>query len=267
MFHTHHPDHVDLDETIERDLRRQAQIVRDMTKAYGVLFTQDSHTRGTVKYAHEELNLLGPDTLLSHATELTDEEIDICRQTDTRIAHNPSAIASILGRCPVPELLDAGVIVVLGSDAPSPDRSCDMFRHMFQATRYHRFFYRDPSYLPAGKVLEMVTIDAARALGVDDDLGSLEPGKKADIIIVDAMKPHMAPLNMPVHRVVYYANGNDVETVLVDGKIVMEEYAVKTVDETDVARRVQEVTDEMLNRRDLRELAGIPDRFWGHSKY
>ena len=81
-----------------------------------------------------------------------------------------------------------------------------MFRHMFQCMRYHRFHFRDANVLPAGKVLEMVTIDAAQALGLEDDLGSLEPGKKADVILIDMFKPHLVPANMPVQN-------NEVELV------------------------------------------------------
>jgi 5-methylthioadenosine/S-adenosylhomocysteine deaminase len=266
MFPTHHPESTTLSEAEFQDLVRRAKATRALSKKYGVLFTQDGHSRGTVKFAHEQLGILGPDALLSHSTDLTDEEIQICRQTDTRIVHNPSAVASITGRCPVPELLDAGVTVMLGSDGVAPDRSYDMFRHMFQAMRYHRFYYRDPSYLPAGKVLEMVTIDAARALGLEKELGSLEPGKKADIILVDMFKPHLYPLNMPVYRIAYFANGNDVDTVIVDGQILMEHRQVKTVDETAVLELAQKEAEEALRRTNLERLLAIPDRFWRVSK-
>ena len=266
MFPTHHPESESLGATERADLIRRASAVRDLSRKYKLLFTQDGHTRGTVKFAHEELGLLGPDALLSHSTELTDEEIRICRETDTRIVHNPSAVASMTGRCPVPELLDAGVTVMLGSDGVAPDRSYDMFRHMFQAMRYHRFHFRDPSYLPAGKVLEMVTIDAARALGVEQELGSLEAGKKADVILIDMFKPHLFPDNMPVYRVAYFANGNDVETVIVNGKILMEGRRVRTVDETEVLELAQKATEDVLRRTGLTSLLEIPDRFWGVSK-
>ena len=92
----------------------------------------------------EKLGILGPDALLSHAIDITPEEIRIIADTGTRIAHNPSAIASILGRCPAIELIDAGVIVAIGSDATAPDRSSDMFRHMQQCMHYHRTHFRHP---------------------------------------------------------------------------------------------------------------------------
>jgi len=266
-FPTHRPDRTILDKVSLQDLKVQAQATRELGRKHGVLFTQDGHTRGSVEFAFEQLELLGPDAFLSHCTELSAKEIDICRSTDTKVVHNPSAVYSIRGRCPVPELLDAGVTVMLGSDGAAPDRNYDMFRHMWQCMHYHRTYYRDPSYLPPGKVLEMVTIDAARALGLDHELGSLEVGKKADIILVDLFKPHLYPLNMPAFRIAYFANGADVDTVMVDGQILMENREVKTVDETAVLEMAQQETEAMLDRTHLRELLEIPERFWGHSKY
>ena len=234
----------------------------DLQEKFNLLLMQDGHSRGTVKFAHE-LGLTGKDSFFSHATDLTDEEIRILADTDTRIIHNPSSLASILGRCPVPELLEAGVTVVLGSDGPAPDRNCDMFRHMVQCMHYHRTYYHDTSFLPPGKVLEMVTIDAAHALGLDHELGSLEPGKKADIILVDVLKPHLQPYNMPLHRLVYYANGSDVDTVLVDGKILMQNRQVTTVDEGKILKEVKKCAHEMvgknrsgLHARNIRPLLG-----------
>jgi cytosine/adenosine deaminase-related metal-dependent hydrolase len=262
MFPTHHPGAAPLPAAEQAALVAQARATRDLSKRYHLLFTQDGHKRGSVKFAHEVMDLLGPDALLSHSTDLTPEEIEICRLTDTRIVHNPSAIASMLGRCPATELIDAGVTVMLGSDGVGPDRSYDMFRHMFQAMRYHRFHFRDETVLPAGKVLEMVTIDAARALGMEKDLGSIEAGKKADVILLDMFKPHLYPLNMPVYRVAYFANGNDVDTVIVNGEVLMEQRRVRTVNEAEVLELAQLEADNAIRRTGLAHLLAIPDRFW-----
>jgi cytosine/adenosine deaminase-related metal-dependent hydrolase len=245
------------------EAKQQAKEVRALSRERGIVFTQDGHTTGSVKFAHD-MGLLGPDALLSHATGLTAEEIAICAETDTRIVHNPSAVASILARCPATELMQAGVTVCIGSDATAPDRSGDMFRHMQQCMHYHRTFHRDPSWLPPGKVLEMCTIDAAKALGLDHEIGSLEAGKKADVVLVDMRRPHLYPLNMPVFHLVYFANGNDVHSVIVDGEVVLENRRPVKVDEDDILDAAQRETELMLERTGYRYMLETPDTFWRH---
>ncbi len=249
------------------EIKALARAARALSKQYGVLFLQDGHKQGTIRFAWQELDLLGPDALFSHNINITADEIDLCRQTGTKIVHNPSAIMSILGRCPVPELLDAGVTVLLGSDGAAPDRGYDLFRHMFQCMHYHRTYFHDPSYLPAGKVLEMVTIDAARGLGMENEIGSLEAGKKADIILVDMYKPHLFPLQMAPYRLAHYASGADVDTVMVDGKILMENRRVGHIDESEVLDQAQAAIETALHRTGLHALQDLPERFWGHSKF
>jgi cytosine/adenosine deaminase-related metal-dependent hydrolase len=245
------------------EARRQAQEIAGIARERRLVFTQDGHSRGSVAYA-KELGVLGPNALLSHSTGLTDEEIRIVADTGTHIAHNPSAVASILARCPVTELLEAGANVAIGSDATAPDRSADMFRHMQQCMHYHRTFHHDPSWLPPGRVLEMCTIDGARALGMEREIGSLEPGKKADIVLVDMRRPHIYPLNMPVFRLVYFANGNDVHTVIVDGEVVLENRRATRVDEDAVLDAAQVETEKMLDRTGYRSMLDTPPTFWRH---
>jgi cytosine/adenosine deaminase-related metal-dependent hydrolase len=259
----HEADHESLRETFVR----QARDFADLAQRNALTLTQDGHREGTLALAHAELGLLGPRSFMSHSIDLTGEDIAAVRETDTRIVHNPSAIMSIRGRCPVPELIDAGVTVALGSDGAAPDRGYDMFRHMFQCMHYHRRHFRDAGVLPHGKVLEMVTIDAARALSLDHEIGSLEAGKKADIVLVDLFRPHLMPLNMPVYRVTCFANAGDVVTTIVDGRVLMEDRRVLTVDEDEVLAGVQEQCDRMLDRSGLRHLTESPARLWGASHY
>ena len=247
------------------EARRQAKLVSARARDHGIVFTQDGHRNGSVAYAHE-MGILGPEALLSHSTGLGPDEIAICADTGTRIAHNPSAIASIYDRCPAPELMLAGVVVAIGSDATAPDRSADMFRHMQQCMHYHRRHFRDPSWLPPGKVLEMCTIDGARALGMDRDIGSIEVGKKADFALVDMRRPHLYPANMHVSHVVNFANGNDVHTVIVDGRVLMRDRKVLSVDQDKVLDAAQAQTDLMLDRSGLRHLLAVPDTFWNAVK-
>jgi len=133
--------------------------------------------------------------------------------------------------------------------------------------RYHRTYYRDPNVLPPGKALEMATIDAARCLGLEREIGSLEAGKKADIILVNMAQPHLMPLNMPAYRIAYFAQGSDVHTVIVDGRIVMENRRALTVDEDTVLDLAQQSADRVIHRAGLEPLLAVPERFWGYSRY
>lgn len=265
-FPTHHPEQTPLRGAELEALVAQARATRALSRKHGLLFTQDGHSKHSVKFAHEVFDILGPDVLLSHATGMTDEEIAIVARTGTKVVHNPSANAAIREHFRLVELLDAGVTVMLGSDGVAPDRSYDMFRHVFQAMRYHRAAFRDAKVLPAGKALEMVTVDAAKALGLETEIGSLEAGKKADVILLDADRPHLMPMQMPLYRVAYFANGNDVRTVIVNGRVLMRDRVVLTVDERAVVDLAQREAELAIRRAGLDSLTRTPEGFWGRSR-
>ncbi len=262
----HHPARALPDGVLVDEVRDQARATRDLARRLGVRFTQDGHREGSIEAALD-WDLLGPDAYLSHCVDITEREIAICAETDTRIVHNPSAVASIRGRCPVPELLDAGVTVAIGSDGAAPDRSFDPFRHMQQCMHYHRRHFRDDQVMPPGKVLEMVTIDAARTLGREHELGSLEVGKKADVVLLDLRKPHLAPANMPLYRAICFANGADIDTTIVDGRILMRGRRMTAADEGGILDAADRETALAIERCGLRELLETPEGFWGRSRY
>jgi len=135
----------------------------------------------------------------------------------------------------------AGINVALGSDGPASNNNQDVIQSMKFAACLHKVNKLDPAIITAQNVLEMATINGAKALGLDRETGSIEVGKKADIIIVDMEKPHIAPVHDPVASLVYCANGSDVETMMVDGKIVMENRKVLTMDEKEVIEKANEV--------------------------
>ena len=248
-----------------KEIERQGHLVREAGRSRGAPFHQDGHRQGSIELADRMFGLLGPDAWLSHCTELTDADIDTLVRTGTSVVHNPSAIAAVRGYCPAPKMMEAGVTVMIGSDATAPDRSGDMFRHMFQCIRYHQRHFRDETMIPPGKALEMVTIDAARGLGLGDEIGSLEEGKKADVITVDLSAPHMVPANMPVARVVYFANGQDVLDVVVDGQVLMRDRVCAHLDGTEIATAAWRETDAMLDRANLRHLA-VEEPGWGRTR-
>lgn len=219
----------DVGEIPDPNLLSGAAAVRELSDNSDLLIVQDGHRADTVDASHR-LGLLGPRTLLSHAVDLDERHIEMLARAGAAVAHNPSAIFSQIGRCPVPELIAAGVRVGLGSNAAAPDRSADMFRHVYQLTRYHCADRRDPELLPPGMALEMAIIGATKALGMADEIGSIEIGKAGDVIVVDTDKPHLTPFTHPVHQIVYFATGADVDTVVVAGEVLMQGRRVRTLD-------------------------------------
>jgi cytosine/adenosine deaminase-related metal-dependent hydrolase len=247
-------------------IERQGRIVRDMGRKAGTLFHQDGHQKGSIAMAERMFGLNGPDAFYSHCTDLTEEDIESAARTGTSIVHNPTAIAQVRGHCPVPLLMERGVTVMIGSDGTAPDRGTDMFRHMVMCARLHQRAARDERLMPPGKLLEMITTDAAKGLGMADRIGSLVPGMKADVITVDLATPHAYPPNMPVNRLVFFAGGSDVRDVVVDGRILMRERIVATVDESEVLAEAAAETETMLERSGLGAMIHC-DPGWGRVRF
>jgi cytosine/adenosine deaminase-related metal-dependent hydrolase len=247
------------------EIERQGRLVKEAGRKRNTLFHQDGHRNGSIEMAERMFGLMGPDAFLSHCTDLTDADIDTLRRTGASVVHNPSAIAAVRGYCPAPKMMDHGITVMIGSDATAPDRSGDMFRHMFQCIRYHQRHYRDERMMTPGKALEMVTVDAAKGLGLAHEIGSLEPGKLADVITVDLTAPHMVPANMPVSRVVYFANGHDVRDVVVGGRVLLRDGAAPHLDAGAIVEAAKRETEAMLDRSKLRHMI-VEDPGWGRTR-
>jgi cytosine/adenosine deaminase-related metal-dependent hydrolase len=208
----------ELEDAAVLDLSRKA---RRLARNKGVLLVQDGHRDGSIAANDEKLDLFDTRSLLAHCVDLTDADRAVLKRTGAKVAHNPSALMSVSARCPAPELMEEGVTVSLGTDAAAPDRSFDMFRNMFQAHRYHARHFRDDTVLPPLRLLEMATIEGARALSMEHEIGSLEPGKRADILLVNMRQPHLWPPTDPVQRLARFANGADVDTTVVGGRVLM----------------------------------------------
>ncbi len=146
------------------------------------------------------------------------------------------------GVAPVPQMLKAGIEVGLGTDGAASNNDLDMFDEMNSAAILHKMHQNDPTVMDARSVVEMATIGGARVLGMDDAIGSLEPGKKADMILVDLMQPHAQPLFNVYSMLVYSIKASDVETVLIDGRIVMQDRMFKHIDEPGLYAMVEELS-------------------------
>ena len=194
----------------------------------------------------EHLGALGPNVVLVHMLHVSDEEIEILARTKTNVVHNPgTALKIVYGLTKAgkfPEMLKAGVNVALGTDAGDCANFMDMVRAMYLAALLFKDIRFDPNLMGAETALEMATLNGAKALGLATEIGSLEPGKKADVVLFDADTPEWQPLYCEPYNLVYSASGGTADTVIVDGKIVMERRHVKTIDESEVIARIKQLS-------------------------
>lgn len=178
------------------------------------------------------LGLLGPDVLGAHCIWLSDDDIELFRKTGTKVAHNPECNMKIAdGIAPITKFLDAGIVVSLGTDSCAVNDNMDMFEAMRTAAFLQKVSTMNAQALPADQVLHMATLGGAQALGMERDIGSLEVGKKADLIVVDLTATHMRPVNRIQNSLVYCASSHDVETVICDGRVLMENWEIVAFDE------------------------------------
>ena len=179
----------------------------------------------------DDHRMLRPGTVLAHAVVLSDAEITRLAETSTAVAHCPSSNMKLAsGFCRVPELLAAGVTVGLGTDGPSSSNDLDMFAAMRVAALIHKGNRLDPTVLPASSILRMATMGSATALGIDHLVGSIEVGKKADLIRLDPSSPSLTPIYEPISSIVYAASRGDVIDVWCGGRLVVSDRACTTID-------------------------------------
>ncbi|MEU6824541.1 amidohydrolase [Streptomyces atriruber] len=188
----------------------------------------------------DSLGVLGPDTLLAHAVDLTDAEIATLARTGTAVAHCPVSNLKLgCGIARVPALLDAGVTVGLGTDGAVSSNTLDLLGAVKIAALVHKAG-GDPTAVGAEQAVRLATIESARALGLGDRLGSLETGKQADLIVLDLDRPHLAPRHDPWSTLAYAASAADVRDTVVDGRVLMRDRALLTLDEQSVLRALQD---------------------------
>lgn len=197
----------------------------------------------------EEVGLLGPQTVLVHMVHLDNSDIKKLADTKTHAAHCPTSNCKLAsGICRVPDLKKAGVNIGLGTDGAPCNNSNDMFQEMKLAGIIHKAVSYDPTLVPAEEVLEMATINGAKALGLENDIGSLIVGKKADFVAIDARSVRMQPWFSAVSAVVYSATGSDVDVVVIDGKIVVGGGKVLTMDEESIWKEAAKRSKEVVYR-------------------
>jgi 5-methylthioadenosine/S-adenosylhomocysteine deaminase len=199
----------------------------------------------------ESVGIAGRHVALAHCVHLTNEEIRILKAAGTNVAHCPSSNLKLgSGIAPITQLLEEGVSVSLGADGAACNNRLDMFTEMRTAALLQKALH-GPQVLPANRVLRMATIDGARALGLDAEIGSLEVGKRADVAVVNLDRLHTSPEAQIVSRLVYAAEASDVQSVIIDGRVVMGDRELLTIDEAETVAEANTESELLQSRAGL----------------
>lgn len=214
----------------------------------------------------EKLDLLESRILMVHCVHLTERDIRMARYFGAGISHNPvSNMYLSSGVAPIPRMLASNLNVGLATDGAASNNSNNMLEVLKITALLHKVNTLDPTVITAEKVLEMATIDAARALGLDDEIGSLEIGKKADMFICNPrLSATAVPLHNPVSTLVYSSNSNNIETVIVNGEIVLEAGRITAVAEPEILKKSQAIADNLSWRAETHYLK---NREWRSLSY
>ena len=193
-----------------------------------------------------KLGLLGPHVLGAHGVWLGPDDIQLMARARASISHNPESNMKLAsGTAPLAEYMAARVPVGLGTDGAASNNDLDMFEAMRQAAFLQKVVHNDPTAAPASLVLDMATRQGAAAIGMGERLGQLTPGRRADVIIVDTTRPHLQPMFDPVAQIVYAAKSGDVRTTIVNGRVLMHDRAVKTLDARVVIAEAQRMAERV----------------------
>lgn len=192
----------------------------------------------------DSVKFWAPTTLAAHGVWINDDEIAILKRHDVGISNNPESNMKLSsGTAPVMKYRKAGVSVGIGTDGAASNNDLDMFEAMRQAAFQQKLVTMDPTAISAPEALEMATLGGARAIGRSQQLGSLEPGKLADIIIVGISKARQQPLFDPISQIVYTSRGDDVETTIVNGKVLMRDKKMLTLNEASILAEARQAAD------------------------
>ncbi|MEW5734495.1 MAG: amidohydrolase [Thermodesulfobacteriota bacterium] len=200
---------------------------------------------GKTPVAHlENLGFFAPHVIADHCVAIDENDIEILARRNVKVAINPESNMKLAsGNAPVPALLSAGVCVALGTDGCASNNNLDMFGEMDTAAKIHKVQSMDPTVMDAATVLRLATRGGASALGVP--AGELSPGKRADLIVINTNQPHLTPLYHPASHLVYAARGADVTSSVIDGRVVMEDRQVLTLDVNKVMADVRALAEKL----------------------
>jgi 5-methylthioadenosine/S-adenosylhomocysteine deaminase len=239
------PDILKQARTIANDHKVPVSIHLSETKSE-VAQIKEKYNKSPVAHL-SDMGLLGPDLIAAHCVMVSNNDLSLLRKNNVKVAHNPASNMKLAsGIAPVPEMLKKNICVSLGTDGCASNNNLDMFQEMDIAAKIHKVNNFDPTVLDALTVLKMATINGANTLGLSSVTGSLEKGKKADIIIIDTNKPHLIPMYNPISHLVYSVSGSDVVTSIINGKILMKDRELLSVDLNQLLKDVQNISDKKI---------------------
>ncbi|MGA2404007.1 MAG: amidohydrolase [Syntrophobacteraceae bacterium] len=234
--------------------------VKELCRSHKILFqTHLSETEGEVgeiirRYGRrpgmhlDRLGVLDELTLCAHGIWLSKDEILTIAKSGASVSHCPEGAMKLgSGVAPIPDMISSGVKVGLGTDGCASNNDLDLFSEMGFAAKVHKVFRKDPLACPAEQALRMATLGGASALGLAHEIGSIEPGKKADLIALSLDQPHLTPMYDPVSHIVYAARGSDVRFVWVDGRQIVKDGRLLTVNETEVISEAKLMGNKILS--------------------
>ncbi|MCR2044659.1 amidohydrolase [Anaerosalibacter massiliensis] len=204
--------------------------------------------KSPIKHVYD-LGLFKYPTLAAHCVHVSDEDIEILGENNVAVVNNPGSNLKLAsGFAPVQKMLDKGICVALGTDGSSSNNNLNMFEEINLAALINKGVLKEATSVPAIKAIEMGTINGAKALNWDKEIGSIEVGKKADLILIDMEKPHLYPKHNVVSAIAYSCQASDVDTVIVNGKIIMEGYEIRTIDVEKVMYNAERCAKDLINR-------------------
>jgi 5-methylthioadenosine/S-adenosylhomocysteine deaminase len=237
----------------EETLREGARLAKELGAAIHIHLLETATERANMLAKHKESSvflaaeygLLDVPVIAAHCVHVDAADIELLEKKGVHVAHNPSSNLKLAsGVAPVPQLLRAGVNVCLGTDGASSNNTLNLFQEMRLAALLHKGASGDALAVPAGTAFRMATQNGAAALGFPD-CGRIAPGQKADITILNMDKPHLTPVYDPLSTVVYAAQASDVETVMVNGKLLLHNGTLRTMDESKVRRQARRIAEKL----------------------
>ncbi|MBC7097386.1 MAG: amidohydrolase family protein, partial [Methanobacteriales archaeon] len=197
----------------------------------------------------DEIGFLGEDVIAAHAVWLSSSEIHLLKSRGVKLSHNPTSNMKLAsGISPVNELINSGLCVSLGTDGAASNNNLDMIEEMKIAALSQKIKNMSPTALDAGTVFKMATINGAAALGMADEIGTIEANKKADLALINTKRSHLTPWRNPASHLVYAASGCDIETVICDGEILMENGKLKSLDEKYVIELAESAAEDLISK-------------------